>query len=123
MTQHQCRHSHCSTAPERAPEQPVPCASEPETAKPAQFSAKPQCRYPLHPVKRGAATGHSEGSLPSAVAAQQRPRIDPGTKIDQPKAVKTSRLAVVERNLSQILGEMLPKREMNTRMPPWLVLS
>ena len=67
MTQHQCRHSQCSTAPERAPEQPVPCASEPETAKPAQFSSRPHCRYPLHPVKRGAATGHSEGSLPSAV--------------------------------------------------------
>ena len=53
---------------------------------------------------------------------QQRPRIDPGAKIDRPKAVKTSRLAVVERNLSQILGEHY-QREMNTCMPPWLVLS
>ena len=58
---------HKDTAPESTPVQPVPCASEPETAKPAQFSAKPQCRYHLRPEKRVAATDYSAGSLPSVV--------------------------------------------------------
>ena len=57
-----------------------------------------------------------------APEVQQRPRIDPGTKIDRPKSSGKPRLAVVERILSQILGERY-QREMNTRMPPWLVLS
>ena len=67
MTQRQCRHSHCSTAPERAPVQPIPSVREPVMAKPAQFGSRPQCRYPLYPVKRGAVTDHCQGSLPSAV--------------------------------------------------------
>ena len=86
-TQHQCRHSHCSTAPERVLEQPLPCASEPETAKPAQFSAKPQCRYPLHPEKRVAATTTVKAAYQVQYSAAAS-RIDPGTQIDRPKAME-----------------------------------
>ena len=36
--------------------------SEPETAKLAQFSAKPQCKYSLHPEKRVAVIDNLKGN-------------------------------------------------------------
>ena len=120
-TQHQCRHSQCSTAPERALEQLVPCASEPETAKPAQFNSKPYCRYSLHPEKRGQRLATVKAAYQvqfCAAASKDRPRYP----IRPKQVVKTSKLAVVERNLSQILGEMLPKGDEYPKCPPGLCL-
>ena len=57
-------------------------------------------------------------SARSAAATKDRPRYQ-----DRPtQSSAKPRLAVVERILSQILGERYP-RKMNTQMPPWLVLS
>ena len=122
MTQHQCRRSHCSTARERAPVQPVPSASEPETAKLAQFSAKPQCRCPLHPEKREAATDHYEGSLSSAV---QHSSVQGSTQVARstdPKQGKTQ-VGGGGAGFEPDSGGNTTKREMNTRMPPWFVLN
>ena len=122
MTQRQCRHSHCSTAPERAPVQPVPSAREPVIAKPAQFSSRPQCRYPLHPVKRGAATDHRQGSLPSAV---KRSNVQGSTQVPRSTDQRQGKTQVGGGGVGFELdsGGNTTKREMNTRMPPWLVLS
>ena len=65
--------------------QPMPFASEPETAKPAQFSAKPQRKYPLHPVKRVAAPDNRESSRPSAVLHSSTPKLYPGEDGDRAK--------------------------------------
>ena len=109
-TQHQCRHSHCSTAPE--------CARQS-----SQYRVRVSQRRPNRPSSvpnRSAGTPYTRRSAwqrPTTVkaayqvqcSAAQRPRIDPGTQIRPKSKWKTFRLAVVERNLSQILGEMLPK--------------
>ena len=78
-------------------------------AKRAQFSAKPQCRYPLHPEKRVAVTDHCEGSLPSAVTVQQRPRIDPGTQINRPKALENIQASGGGKEFEPDTGGTLPK--------------
>ena len=117
MTQHQCRHSHCSTAPKRAPVQPVPSAREPVMAKPTQFGSKPQCRHPLHPVKRGAATDHRQGSLPSAV---KRNNVQGSTQVPRSTDQRQGNTQVggCGAGFEPDSGGITTKREMNTRMPP-----
>ena len=94
MTQCQCRHSHCSTAPERALVQLVPSACEPVTAKPAQFGSRPQCKYPLHPVKRRQRPTTVKAAYQvqgSAATSKDRPRYQ-----DRPtKGRERPKLAVV----------------------------
>ena len=70
------------------PVQPILSASEPEMAKPAQFSAKLQRRYPLHPVKRVAAPDNRESSRPSAVLHSSTPKLYPGEDGDRAKPRK-----------------------------------
>ena len=82
----------------------VPYASEPEMAKLAPFSAKPQCRYPLHPEKRVVATDNRKSSRPIAMQCSSAPR---STQVKM-ATVPNQRNAQVDnarQELSQILGE------------------